>query len=257
VELSAPSVAAAANFAFGFAPPTGTSFNYTGTGTGTFYHRGPTNGALSIQQSQISSLASPYGQTLTQATAANRPQLLWTNGTLYSAANMSGTAGWRPVMYGDGVNDFIKGAYSGLSRPFTRLICSRFANAYAATEYLYDAATYNSCTFRRTAATSLAMDAGGSPIQCAGTLVSGTSMHSFAVVYNGTSSVVYEDGAVISTASGTGTNAADGLSLFALSNGVLCAAAYVYRVIDVPRIVTAAEAVQWYRYCKANYPGVA
>ncbi len=140
---------------------------------------------------------------------ASSRHLLQATGTLrptYRTSHLNG----RPAIEADGVDDFLRYSGATLTQPLTIYLVAKL-NTTSALQRWFDSALTNQVSssvsaagVRRVAAPT-ALDAG----------LSDTSPHLHTTLFNTTASAHYVDGALVGGPADTGTNAMDGLTLFA------------------------------------------
>lgn len=218
---------------------------YQGDGTGTL---GVTN--ITVYQTQVSALGSVAGSagavSLAQATAANRPQVLWTNGTLYSPVPV---AGYRPVLYGDGVSDCLAAAFAGLTQPYTVLARANLTALVTTRPVVSDVSDLDGGIYFRPASAAMAIYA-GTALQSA---YSPTGNVSLAGVFNGAASSVWANGVQSGSTGNAGTNGASGISLFGTATqGHMVG--YIDEIAIVAGALSPGDIMRAHSFCQSQYP---
>jgi hypothetical protein len=222
------------------------AFSFTSAG-------GDTVGAqfVSIDQANSSLIASPVGTlSLAQATPASRPQVAWTNGTLYSPVAV---AGYWPVLFGDGTDDSISGVLTGLSQPFAIFACAWWASEYSAASVLWGSNAFvNAGQLWRSGATTLTTSS-HSGTMLVRTVATPQVPHAYCCATNGASSGIYQDTVLSGALGDAGSDAPDLFNLF--SNGGLAPSrggAYVRAIYIVSGVPSAATHAKFYAWCQRN-----
>lgn len=177
-----------------------------------------------VSQTQVSSLGSIAGQvvSLAQATAENRPQVQWYNGTIYTPVNMDGVAGWRAEIVCDGVNDKMSsGAIAGLTQPYTMFFRGRevvVSHVSVILDGIVAGAATRSTVYYDTTNGRLHLYA-GADCYCAWSAANMAAEHTYAIEVNNAAPKMFIDGAPQSVTGTCGTGVIGGLSICDNANG--------------------------------------
>lgn len=221
--------------------------SFAGSGTDTFT---VVDAHIVISQTNVSALGSIAGSagavSLAQATPANRPQLLYTNGTLYSPVPV---AGYRAVLCGDGVNDCLAAAFAGLTQPYTVLARANLTALVTTRPVVSDVTDLDGAIYFRPASSAMALYAGTAMPSA----YSPTGNVSLAGVFNGAASSVWANGVQSGSTGNAGTNSASGISLFGTATqGHMVG--YIDEIAIVAGALDANGIGAYHSRCAAIYP---
>jgi hypothetical protein len=209
-------------------------------------------------QTQVSALGSIAGQvvSLAQATAANRPQVQWTNAALniYTPVNMDGVAGWYPVLASDKVNDLIKGAYT-LVQPYTLMTRFRFAtDPTGGNKYVSDGNTVDTAAllFNNTQG-KLGFYSGTANVFSTLGAADLVNNHTVALTVAGGVATFYVDGAYNATGT-SGNSNPGGLTLFSAANPAVYSDLRMPEYLHCSSALSPAQIAAYHRWAAAVYP---